>query len=142
MTTLGDLSEEEKNVEKEIKKEIEKLDYYLGDIEELTENDDFKEMVAVCKRTDEILDRLNDLVSQMQELKLERDVYTPRDVRQWKKDTKGKYSPFVDKRESLLKILEKREKQKAQQTESDILQLKYEKEKQHQEEIHERQRQM
>ena len=72
-------------------------------------------------------------------MKLERDVYTPRDVRQWKKDTKGKYFPFVDKRESLLKILEKREKQKAQQTESEILQLKYEKEKQHQEEIHERQ---
>ena len=67
MATLEDLSEEEKNVEKEIKKEIDKLDYYLGDIEELTENDDFKEMVAVCKRTDEILDRLNDLVSQMQE---------------------------------------------------------------------------
>ena len=67
MTTLEDLSEEEKNVEKEIKKEIDKLDYYLGHIEELTENDDFKEMVAVCKRTDEILDRLNDLVSQMQE---------------------------------------------------------------------------
>ena len=48
-------------------------------------------------------------------MKLERDVYTPRDVRQWIKDTKGKYFPFVDKRESLLKILEKREKQKAQQ---------------------------
>ena len=74
-------------------------------------------------------------------MKLERDVYTPRDVRQWKKDTKGKYFPFVDKRESLLKIL-KTEKQKAQQTESEILQLKYEKEKQHQEEIRERQRQM
>ena len=36
MTTLEDLSEEEKYVEKEIKKEIDKLDYYLGDIEILT----------------------------------------------------------------------------------------------------------
>ena len=59
-------------------------------------------MAVVCKRTDEILDRLNDLVSQMQELKLERDVYTPRDVQQWKNDTKTKYSPFIDKREKLV----------------------------------------
>ena len=93
------LSEDEKKFEKDIKKEIDKLDYYLGDTEELIESGHLKKMVVVCKRTDEILDRLNDLVSQMQELKLERDVYTPRDVRQWKKDTKAKYSPFIDKRE-------------------------------------------
>lgn len=68
-------------------------------------------MAIVCKRTDEILDRPNDLVSQMQELKLERDVYTPREV-QWKKDTKARYSPFVDKRESLLRRLEKRERER------------------------------
>ena len=74
------LSKEEKKSEKDIKKETDKLDYYLGDTEELVESGDFKEMAVVCKRTDEILDRLNDLVSQMQELKLERDVYTPREV--------------------------------------------------------------
>ena len=115
-----------------LKKETDKLEYYLGDTEELIESGDFKEMVIVCKRTDEILDRLNDLVSQMQELKLERDVYTPREVRQWKKNTKAKYSPFVDKRESLLKMLGKREKEKAQQTESENLELKFEKERQYQ----------
>lgn len=65
------------------------------------------------------MDRLNDLVNQVHELKLDRDVYPPREVRLWKKDTKVKYSPFVDKRESLLKILKKREKQKAQQTKSE-----------------------
>ena len=80
MENWESLSEEEKTFEKNIKKEIDKLDYYLGDTEELIESGDFKEMVVVCKRTDEILDRLNDLVSQMQELKLEHDVYTPRDV--------------------------------------------------------------
>ena len=136
------LSEDEKKFEKDIKKEIDKLDYYLGDTEELIESGDSKEMAVVCKRTDEILDRVNDLVSQMQELKLGRDVYTPRDVRQWKKDTKAKYSPFIDKRESLLKVLKKREKQKSQQTERENLELKYEKERRYQEEMHERQRQM
>jgi len=40
-----------------------------------------------------------------------------------------------------LKILEKREKQKAQQTESENLELKYEKEREYQEEMHKRQRQ-
>ena len=90
----------------------------------MIESDHFKEMVIVCKRTDQILDRLNDLVSQMQELKLECDVYTPREVRQWKKDTKVKFSPFLDKRESLLRMLEKRERQKAQQTENENLKRK------------------
>lgn len=81
------LSEEERKFERDIKKETDKLDYYLGDIEKLIESGDFKEMAIVYKRTDEILDRLNDFVSQMPELNLERDVYTSREVRQWKKDT-------------------------------------------------------
>ena len=102
-------SEEEKNLEKDIKKETDKLEYYLGDTEELIESDDFKEMVIVCKRTDQILDRLNDLVSQMQELKLECDVYTPRKVRQWEKDTKAKFSPFVDERDLVEDAGEERE---------------------------------
>ena len=68
MENLEGLSEEEKKLEKDIKKETEKLEYYLGDTEELIESGDFKEMANVCKRTDEILDRLNDLVSRMQEL--------------------------------------------------------------------------
>ena len=55
------LSEDENKFEKDIKKEIDKLDYYLGDTEELIESSDFKEMAVVCKRTDEILDRVNDL---------------------------------------------------------------------------------
>ena len=142
MENLDGLREEEKKREKDIKKETDKLEYYLGDTEELIGSGDFKEMAIVCKRTDEMLDRLNDLRSQMQELKLERDVYTPREVRQWKKDTKAKYSPFVDKRESLLKRLEKREKDKAQQTESENLELKFEKERQYQQEMREKQCQM
>ena len=90
MENLEGLSEEEKKFQKDIKKETDKLQYCLGDTDELIERDDFKEMAVVCKRPDEILDRLNDLVSQMQELKLELDVYTPREVRHLKKDTKAK----------------------------------------------------
>ena len=93
------LSEEEKKFEKDIKKETDKFEYYLGDTVELIEKGYVKEMAILCKSTDEKLDQLNDLASQMQELKLERDVYIPRAVRQWKKDTKAKFSPFIDKRE-------------------------------------------
>ena len=67
-----------KNSKRISKQGTDKLEYHLGDTEELIESGDIKEMAIVCKRTDEILDRLIDLVSQMQELKLEPDVYTPR----------------------------------------------------------------
>lgn len=98
----------------------------------MIESGDFKEIAVVCRRTDEIVDRLNDLVGQVQELKL---VYPPL----WEKD--AKYYPFVDKRESLLKILKKREKQKAQQTESENLELKFEKERKYQQQMYEKHRQ-
>ena len=53
---------EEKKFEKEIKLEINKLEYYLQDVHELIINQDLKEIKVTSKRTDEILDRLNDLV--------------------------------------------------------------------------------
>ena len=87
MENLEFLSKEEKKFVTNIKMETDKLDYYVGDTERLIEKGDFKDMAGVCKRRDEILNRLNDLVFQMQELKLEHDDYTIREV---------KYSPFVD----------------------------------------------
>ena len=80
MENLEGLSKEEKKFEKDIKEETDKFEYYLGDTEELTQSGDFKEMAIVCKRADEILNRLNHLVYQMQEMKLEHDIYTPREV--------------------------------------------------------------
>lgn len=59
MENLEGFSEEEKKFEKNIKKEIDKFDYYLEDTEELIESSNFKEIVVVCKRTDEIVDRFN-----------------------------------------------------------------------------------
>lgn len=57
-------------------------------------------------------------------------MHTKRRTTTEKKDTKAKYSPFVDKTKGLLKILEKRKTQKAQKTESENLELKYERERQ------------
>ena len=86
----------------------------------MIESGDFKEMAVVCERTDQILEQINDLVCRTQKLKLERTFTRPEfQVRQWKKDTKAKYSLFIDKRESLLKMAQKRKKHKTQQTESE-----------------------
>ena len=75
------ISPEEENFEKEISVEIGKLEYYLDDIDELIENDDIREIKVTSKRTDEILDRLNELALKTQELKLEKE-HTQRSVRQ------------------------------------------------------------
>ena len=77
---------EEEKFEKEIKVEINKLEYHLQDAEELIINQDLKEIKVTSKRTDEILDRLNELVLRThEELKIERG-HIQRSVRQWKKD--------------------------------------------------------
>ena len=47
----------EEKLEKEIKVEINKLEYYLQDVDELIVNQDLKEIKVTYKRTDEILDR-------------------------------------------------------------------------------------
>ena len=136
MKNLKGLSEEKK-----FKKETDKLEYYLGDTEELIKSSNFKEMAIMCKRTDEILNQLNDL-----NLKCKNSNWNVMSKHQekndnGKKDTKAKYSSFVDKRESLLKMLEKRKKEKAQQIKSENLELKFEKKRQYQQEMHEKQRQ-
>ena len=66
-----EITQEEKDQEKKIRKEIEKLQFYLEEVDELIEGENFNEIKQVCKRTLEIQDKLNDLVSQLQELKIE-----------------------------------------------------------------------
>jgi vacuolar-type H+-ATPase subunit I/STV1 len=66
-----EITQEEKDQEKKIRKEIEKLQFYLEDVDELLESEDFNEIKQVCKQTQQIQDNMNDLVSQLQELKIE-----------------------------------------------------------------------
>ena len=87
--------------------EIGKLEYYLDNIDELIESDNIREIKVTSKRTDEILDRLNELVLKTQKLKIEKE----RSVRQWRKDIKSRHAPLVKKREKLVKIIEESEKQ-------------------------------
>ena len=76
------MSKQEQGLEKKIRKEIDKLKFYLEEGDELLENCDYGEIALTCKRTDEIQDRLNDLMSTLQELKIDRGISTQREVRQ------------------------------------------------------------
>ena len=66
------ISEQEQDLEKKIKKEIDKLKFYLEEGDELLESCDYGKIAITCKRTDEIQDRLNDLMSTLQEIKIDR----------------------------------------------------------------------
>ncbi|KAL9976624.1 hypothetical protein ACROYT_G013946 [Oculina patagonica] len=62
------------------------------------------------KRAEKIIAKLSDLISQTEELKIERGV-TSRSVRLWKKDTKSKYAAFVIDKERLGKYLSEKEEE-------------------------------
>ena len=49
-----DVSEQEQDLEKKIKKDIDKLTFYLEEGDELLENWDYSEIALTRKRTDEI----------------------------------------------------------------------------------------
>ena len=51
-------AQEEKDQEKKIRKEIEKLQFYLEDVDELIAAEDLSEIKQVCKRTLQIQDKL------------------------------------------------------------------------------------
>jgi len=120
------MSQQEQDLEKKIKKEIDKLKFYLEEGDELLEDCDYSEIALTCKRTDEIQDRLNDLMSTLQELKIDRGISTQREVRQWKKDLKATYAPLLEMKTKLSKVLEERERNKSQKAEEEKLRAKFE----------------
>jgi len=136
-----DISEQE-DLEKKIKEEIDKLKFYLEEGDELLESCDYSEIALTCKRTDEIQDRLNDLISTLQELKIDRGISTQRAVRQWKKDLKATYAPFLEMKTKLSKLLEKRERSKSQKAEEKKLRAKFEQEEQFRREIHQQEKEL
>ena len=137
-----DISEQEEDLEKKIKKEIEKLQFYLEEGDELLEGCDYSEIAPTYKRTDEIQDRLNDLMSTLQELKIDRGISTQRAVRQWKKDLRATYAPLLEMRTKLSKVLEERERSKSQKAEEEKLRAKFEKEEQFRREIQQQEKEL
>ena len=91
---MGDKSkipENEKVLEDDIRKENDKLGFYVEEIDELIEAKDYEEMKVVERRVSNITERLSDLIAQVPESKIDRGV-SSKSVRQWNKDTKSKYT--------------------------------------------------
>ena len=116
MSDSEEPSDEEQRLIKEIDKEIEKVKYFMEEIDELIEIQDYSEMEIVNKRAVKIITKLSDLISQTEELKIERGL-SPRTVRQWRKDIKSKYAASVSENERLRKCLDDREEEITRQKE-------------------------
>ncbi|XP_028407824.1 uncharacterized protein LOC114530401 [Dendronephthya gigantea] len=99
-------------MDSKITKAIDKLKYYLEEAEELIEDNDINELRIASKRTDQIRDELNDLISHVQELKLDSGTTTQRAIRQWKKDLKASFAPLLEKKEKINEVLENIEKKR------------------------------
>ncbi|XP_074635835.1 uncharacterized protein LOC141894168 [Acropora palmata] len=102
--------EDEQRLEGEIQKEINKLKYFLEETDDLIQIKDYTEMEIVTKRADKIVDRLSDLISHAEELKIDSGA-SSRSVRQWKKDIKSSYATLIADKERLSKTLKNRQEQ-------------------------------
>ena len=107
MSDSEELSDGAQRLIKEIHKEIDEDKYFMDEIEELIESQDYTEMEKANKRAMKIIAKLSDLISQTEELKIERGL-SPRTVRQWRKDNKSKYAVSVSDNERLRKCLDDR----------------------------------
>ena len=68
MSDCEEPSDEEQRLIKEIDKEIDKVEYFMEEIEELIEIQDYSEMETVNKRAVKIIAKLSDLISKTEEL--------------------------------------------------------------------------
>ena len=137
-----EITQEEKDQEKKIRKEIEKLKFYLEDVDELLESEDFNEIKQVCKRTQQIQDNMNDLVSHLQELKIELGNSTQRSIRQWTRDLKAEYAPLCEKRARLCRVLDDRQRHENLRAEEEVTIRKMEKEEQLRRQIQQQEKEM
>ena len=99
---------DEQQLEKEIHKEIHKLKYFLDETDQLIKLRDYTETDIANRRAEKIVGKLSDLISQVEELKIDHGV-SYRSVRQWKKDVKARYSTFLVDKEKLAKFLNNRQ---------------------------------
>ena len=126
----------EQKLEGDIDKEISKLKYFLEEADEIIQAKNYSEMEAINNRAGKIIDKISELISQTEELKIDNGK-TPRSVRQWRKDTKSKYSPLIAEKEKIAQQLKKKQQEIDHEMELQRLELK---DKQLQQEEHRRAR--
>ena len=134
--------ETEEKLKLEIDKEIEKLKYYLEQADDIIKEGDFGEIEVINKRTADILDKINNLVANVQELKVDRGAETPRAIRQWKKDTKEKYTQWDSEKKKLSDAISRRQTEIDDEIERKKQEIQREKDERRQREVREREKQM
>ena len=107
-------------LESDIQKEISKLKFYLEQTDELIESNNYEEMSIVEQRTTKINEKLSELISRTQELKIELDV-SSRSVRQWRKEIKLSYAPLVEEKEKITKALQEEQQKIRHEEEQRVL---------------------
>ena len=115
--------EDEQRLEKEIDKEMQKLKYFLDEMDDLIELKDYTEMEIANRRAVKIVGRLSDLILQAEEMKIDLGL-SARSVRQWKKDVKARYSAFTADKERLAKFLNNRQEEIDEEMERKRLEAK------------------
>ena len=106
-------SEAMERLEKNINKDVAKLKYYMEPADELIENNDYIEMEIAVKQRTQIIDKITDLISQLEGMKLDFGV-SARDVRQWKKDKKNGISPVIQEKDKIFEILLTKQRERDQ----------------------------
>jgi len=94
----------------DIGKEINMLQYYTEQADELIGIGDTIEMEIATKRVEVIHNKIIHLTGQIEEMKLEQGE-SSRSVRQWKKDTKDKYVGMLEQNGKMLRALSRIENQ-------------------------------
>ena len=103
---LSHVDNQEKVLEGKINKAIDKLKYYLAETDELIENEDISELKIASKRSDKIRDEVTDLISSVQELKLDSGNTTQRAIRALKKELKASFAPLLKKKKIIVRQIQ------------------------------------
>ena len=127
MAEKEQLSEALERLERDIDKEVTKLKYYMEPADELIENNDYLEMEIAVKQGTQIISKITDLISQLEGLKLDFGA-SARDVRQWKKDKKNEFAPFVQERDKISELLSTKQRQREEEIEKQNWEAKRERE--------------
>ena len=132
---LLEASEEEIRYEKELEKNT-KLNFYSGEKDDLLEEDDTHDIEVTVSRMDEIYQSSLTLISNIQEIKIERGV-NDRQVRQWRKDTKAKLSELMEARDKMSSVLRSKQEKVKQERQQEMLREERLKQQMEQTRLHE-----
>ena len=95
------------------------LKYYMELADQLIGNNDYMEMEIAVKQEPQIIDKIMDLISQLEGTKLGFGV-SARDVRHWKKDKTNGFSLFIQEKDKICEILSASQRERTAKSRNEI----------------------